>query len=119
MTKNCILMAIIIAVMASFTPVSTFGQATVQTDKLDYSPGETVLITGSGFEPGESIKLQVLHEGVVGDNGTSDSHAPWYVNADENGNISAIWMVPMDEDEFGATLKLTADGNNSLLHAEA
>jgi hypothetical protein len=35
--------------------------ATVTTDQLDYSPGTTVVITGSGWEPGETIVL-VLHE---------------------------------------------------------
>src|SRR5437016_12969402 len=31
--------------------------ATVATDKADYAPGETVVITGSGWEPGERIVL--------------------------------------------------------------
>src|SRR5438552_10589123 len=118
MTRNYLLLSIVaIATMLSISP-SAFAQATVQTDKQDYSPGETVLITGPGFQPGESVKLQVLHDGVAGDNETSDAHAPWYVTADENGNISATWMVPNDEDESGATLKLVADGQSSLLHAE-
>ena len=38
--------------------------ATVVTDKLDYPPGGTAYITGAGFDPGESVSLQVLHKHV-------------------------------------------------------
>ena len=31
------------------------------TDKLDYAPMETALISGSGFDLGETVELQVLH----------------------------------------------------------
>src|SRR5215831_4057676 len=85
----------------------------VITDKEDYSPGQTVLITGFGFQAGESVTLQVLHDGAMGDNETSDAHAPWYTTADENGDIFSTWIVPVDEDEAGALLKLTADGQTS------
>ena len=99
------------------TMVST--EATVQTDLLDYPPGATAYITGSGFTPGEWVTLQVLHVGE-GDDLTSPTgaHAPWDVKADASGNISSEWLVPLDEDELGATLLLTADGQISLLHAE-
>jgi hypothetical protein len=115
-----LLTAIVIALLSSITV--SFAQSaikcTIHTDKEDYAPGEVVLITASGFQSGESVTLQVLHEGITGDNETSDAHVPWYTNADGNGNISSTWMVPVDEDEWGALLKLTADGENSLLHAE-
>ncbi len=95
------------------------GQATIQTDLLDYPPGSTAYITGSGFTPGETVSLQVLHVGE-GDDLTSPtgSHLPWEVVADGNGNISSTWIVPLDEDELGATLLLKADGLTSGLHAE-
>lgn len=35
--------------------------ASVTTDKLDYAPGERVRVTGSGFVPGESIRV-MIHE---------------------------------------------------------
>src|SRR5688500_15852079 len=34
-----------------------FGQATVTTDKDDYHPGDTVKITGTGWLPGEVVRL--------------------------------------------------------------
>src|SRR6185369_9590510 len=87
-----------------------------------YPPGATVNITGSGWIPGERVKLQVTHTLANGDNDTSPAHEAWYVTADENGNITANWTVPTDEDELGATLLLTADGQDPAepaRHAEA
>lgn len=45
--------------------------ATVTTDKLDYSPGSTVRISGRGWTSFETVTLQVLHDGVTGDNASS------------------------------------------------
>ncbi|MFV8394124.1 beta strand repeat-containing protein, partial [Flavobacterium sp. LB2P6] len=39
-----------------FTSVA-LGQATVTTDKDDYAPGEYVIITGTGWTPGETVTL--------------------------------------------------------------
>ncbi|MGN6540529.1 MAG: hypothetical protein ACTHKY_06940, partial [Ginsengibacter sp.] len=92
--------------------------ATIKTDQLDYPPGSTVIITGTGWQPGETVTLQVLHEGETGDNATSGAHAPFTAVADANGNVTSQWIVPLDEDELGATLLLTADGVSSGRHAE-
>ena len=37
------------------------GPATITTDKEDYVPGEYVIITGSGWEPGETVSFQFEH----------------------------------------------------------
>ncbi|RNI36963.1 hypothetical protein EFY79_09410, partial [Hanamia caeni] len=92
--------------------------ATINTDQLDYPPGSTVIITGTGWQPGETVTLQVLHEGETGDNAISGAHAPFTAVADASGNVSSTWVVPLDEDELGATLLLTADGVISGRHAE-
>ncbi|CAN5255421.1 hypothetical protein BH11BAC5_BH11BAC5_20270 [soil metagenome] len=87
------------------------GQATIKTDLLDYPPGSTAIITGTGFQPGETVTLQVLH--VDGDSLGTDSqyHQPFTTIADGSGNISSSWWVPDDGDALGATFKLTANGN--------
>src|SRR5687767_5049251 len=36
--------------------------ATVQTDKPDYQPGDYVIITGSGWTPGESVSLNIVSD---------------------------------------------------------
>lgn len=107
--------------IAAFAGMAMMAQAqTVQTDKGDYQPGEVAYITGSGFLAGETVTLQVLHVGEEGDNTTSPSgaHLPWNVVADPSGNISSSWQVPLDEDEKGATLLLTANGLSSNLYSE-
>ena len=114
------LMPFVGMLLFAFVPASKVGAqtATITTDKPDYMPGETVFIAGSGFASGETVTLQVLHYEVNGDNDTSSAHQPWDVEADASGNVSATWVVPLDQDEFGAILTLTADGKSSGLHAE-
>src|SRR3954464_11672468 len=68
--------------------------ATVTTDRADYQPGETVLITGSGFQADEPVMVQVLHLGEGFDNSTSPAHQPWDVLADFDGSFWTFWVVP-------------------------
>src|SRR6516225_8021311 len=82
---------------------------TVQTDQPDYPPGSTATITGSGFQAGETVQLQVVNLTNPGD--TGPEHDPWTVTADADGNVTTTWYVT--EDELGATLKLTATGLSS------
>src|SRR5436190_6706947 len=118
MKKARFLLMTISVIALTFLSSFAFGQAAVSTDQLDYPPGSTVIITGTGFQAGEIVTLQVLHTLANGDNDTSPAHQPWTVTADSLGNISSTWLVPLDEDELGATLLLTADGQSSGLHAE-
>jgi hypothetical protein len=108
----------------AFVPASKVGAqtATIATDQADYPPGSTVYITGSSFQPNETVTLQVLHFETNGDNDTAAAHQPWTVMADADGNVSATWLVPLDQDELGATLLLTADqvatDTHPAIHAE-
>ena len=96
------------------------GQATptIKTDLLDYPPGSTAIITGTGFQPNETVTLQVLH--VDGDSLGTDPqyHQPFTAIADGDGNVSSTWFVPNDGDALGANFKLTADGQSSGRYAE-
>ncbi|MDE2387899.1 MAG: hypothetical protein KGN35_02265, partial [Betaproteobacteria bacterium] len=99
--------------------------ATVFTDKPDYNPGQTALITADGFLPGSEIKFQVQHitaglDGVFGENpltginddqlsnknDTGSGHTPWTAtDGDEvsdldksvNGSILTSWYVNPDD----------------------
>jgi hypothetical protein len=103
----------------TLTSVTAFSQtATIATDQLDYAPGYTVVITGTGFQPSEIVTIQVVHYDGNGDN-TSPAHQPDTTLANADGNVNKIWLVPPDQDESGATLLLTADGQTSGLHAQA
>ena len=87
--------------------------AKVELDKLDYAPGETVNIIGTGWHSNETVKLQVIHwpDEVV--HTEMEVHDPWYVTADLDGNFNSTWLVT--ENELGAELLLTASGQTSGL----
>lgn len=83
--------------------------ATVVTDKLDYSPGQNALITGSGFAPNEQVRVQVLH--TDGTPNTASEHEPWIVRADNSGAFHTSY--PVGQDDLNTTLRLTAVGLGS------
>src|SRR5437764_1182131 len=72
----------------SSTPPNTlqsgelYGFATIKTDKADYPPGTTVNITGSGWQPNETVALTLVESPLI------DTHGPYPVQADASGNIS-------------------------------
>lgn len=72
-----------------------YGFATVKTDKDDYAPGETVTITGNGWEAGEQVTL-LLQEDV---NPPFHDDRTLAAVADASGNIlnneySPTWGPP-------------------------
>jgi hypothetical protein len=80
-----------------------YGFATVKTDKDDYAPGEFVTITGTGWQPGETVQL-VLHEV-----GTGAPDTPLNAVADESGNFVNDFWAP-NESHLGVRFYLTATG---------
>src|ERR687898_1261595 len=74
---------------------------TIQSDKADYSPGELVTLTGSGWQAGEKVNIFV----------NDDAGQTWSrnvdVNADASGNISDSFNLP---DWFVATYSVKATG---------
>ena len=80
--------------------------ATVTTDKTDYQPRETVIITGSGWQPGETVDLNVHR-----DNG-NPLDSEYTAVADANGDIRNEEMVVRKTD-LGVTFLLTATGRTS------
>ena len=97
-------------VLASSVLVSS-SQATVTTDKFDYPPGNTVTITGAGWQPGESV-VMVLHE-------EPETHPDVVVasNADNDGTFANTDFAPATSD-VGRTFTLTAAGTTSLKFAQ-
>lgn len=85
--------------------ISSEGAAgpTMATDRLDYAPGDTVLITGAGWQPNESISLML----------TRDSAAPdttsWNVVADTLGGFLDRTYEVKDTD-LGRSFQLIATG---------
>ncbi len=93
---------------------SALAAASVTTDKADYPPGATVQITGTGFQPGEIVELQVLN--LTDPTDIGPEHDPWEVTADSAGDFQTTWEVTADE--LGATLQLTARGQSSARTAQ-
>ena len=84
--------------------------ATVRTDKADYVPGDTVMIAGTGWQPGETVSLE-LHE-------VPQTHADLILTAiaDDNGEIFNSEFQPEAHDA-GVRFYLTARGAVSQAQA--
>src|SRR5690348_5634423 len=69
---------------AALASAETYGFATVKTDAADYPPGTVVNISGSGWQPNETVQLNLV------ENPDLDGDSPIIINAtaDANGNIS-------------------------------
>lgn len=102
--------------------------ATVTTDKPDYRPDETAVITAAGFQVGETVQFQVLHTDGrpnTDDAGNYlDAHAPWAVTDGGDGDLdglangSVLTSWAMDEDAGNSAFSLTAAGLSSGERAE-
>jgi hypothetical protein len=80
------------------------GVPTITSDKDDYAPGELVTLTGSNWQAGESVHIN------VDDDQTKKWSRDVDVTANANGEISDQFNLP---DVFVATYKVTATGAES------
>lgn len=87
--------------------------ATVRTDKLDYQPGETAVISGTGFNANEVVTLLVEHSNG---NNFGNGHLPFEATAGADGSLTANWYVDPDDSE-SSIFRLTATGRASGLTA--
>src|SRR2546422_5712540 len=100
------LVALIVGFLAAFALRAS--AATVATDKADYAPGENVVITGSGWEPGETVNLVLYEDPAL------DPPLQLTAVADANGDfMNADFIV--DVFDIGVTFTLTATGDPSGL----
>src|SRR5215208_6299329 len=76
----------------------------ISSDQGDYPPGATVTLTGSNWQPGESVHINVNDE--AGKTWSRDVD----VTADESGNVTDQFQLP---NWFVATYKVTATGARS------
>ncbi|KAA5548760.1 T9SS type A sorting domain-containing protein [Adhaeribacter rhizoryzae] len=94
-----------------FLTAGAFAQ-TVTTDKLDYQPGDIVKVTGTGWQPGETVQLHFDETPAVCANGHNR-----YAVADANGNIyNDQYLIEIRH--LGVSFVLTATGQTSLLTAQ-
>src|SRR4029077_7546559 len=88
-----------------------YGFATVKTDKADYAPGTVVTITGSGWQPGETVTITMVESPFF------DSHGPFTTVADSSGNIFNNQFSP-DEHDIDIHFFMTAVGSVSGIQAQ-
>src|SRR3989304_10177746 len=58
--------------------------ATVVTDQADYAAGDMAIITGSGWQPGETVTLEIARDPAISPDSPPDTV---YAVADDAGNI--------------------------------
>jgi hypothetical protein len=87
-------------------------EAIVQTDRSVYAPGELIIVTGSGWDPGETVTL-LLQGGP-----TSHTDRKVSVVADAFGNIFDN-QLRQEGPDGGVTFFLTATGKSSGLSTQA
>lgn len=88
-----------------------YGFATVKTDANDYAPGTTVTITGTGWQPGETVTLSLV------ESPNFDTHPVMTEVADASGNFVNTDFSP-DAHDLNVRFFLTAVGSNSGLQAQ-
>jgi hypothetical protein len=87
-------------------PAGNRGAAVVLTDKDDYAPGTTVVMTGFGFAAGETVTLTLTEDPEV------HTVRSFTVTADENGDFEFTGFAP-EEHDIGVRFVLTAKGEAS------
>jgi len=93
---------------SSQTSAELYSFATVKTDQSDYAPGTTVNITGTGWQPGETVTLTLVESPLI------DTHPTLTAVADSNGNIFNNQFSP-DSHDVNVRFYLTVTG----LHSQA
>jgi len=109
--KRAPVFAAVLLLAFTLQGIATAQSATVVTDQADYSPGQIVTITGSGWQPGETVTLQFVESPLI------DTHPNLTVVADVNGNIFNNQFSP-DSHDVNITFTLTATGSASGLQAQ-
>src|SRR2546422_121737 len=80
------------------------GQATLRTDRADYSPGQTVVFSGTSFVAGENVQIvvnynqlqpQITGIGFDGQAIQTATPAPSMLNAtaDNSGNFISLYIA--------------------------
>jgi hypothetical protein len=102
---------LLLAFGGTSTSTELYGFPTVKTDQADYPPGTPVTITGSGWQPGETVTLTLVESPDL------DTHPVLAAVADANGNIANADFAP-DMHDLDVRFYLTAVGSVSGRQAQ-
>ena len=83
------------------------GQSvSLTTNKSNYTPGETVIITGKGWKHLDSVQITLTHIDPLPN--PLHTHNPWFVIPAGSGAIHSEWLVT--DPESGTAIELRAIG---------
>src|SRR5439155_6194939 len=109
--KRALLFVLGLLLALALNGTATAQSATVMTDQVDYAPWTLVTITGSGWQPGETVTLNFVESPLV------HVHPDLFATADANGNIFNNQFSP-DSHDADISFTLTATGGTSGLQAQ-
>ena len=94
-TPSFLLIAITAVALATLAPSDTaFAAPTVTTDKPDYVPTETVIVTGSGYNPGDQLDIVIIRpDGRIIKGDGSNTQGWDTVTANGNGNFTYNYIL--------------------------
>ena len=104
---NVLLLPLLFLLLMAMSIDGRAQTVTVTTDKDDYSPGETVIITGTGWQPGETVNIVITHQIFT-------THPLEYLTevADVNGEfVNSDYYI--DFTDLGESFLLDAFGTSS------
>jgi hypothetical protein len=107
-TTRSMLMLLLLGIFLLATAVVQAQNVTVATDRDDYWPGSWVHITGTGWQPGETVQIEIRHLVF-----TLHQTDVFSLTAQSDGTIdnnaeSKLYFI--DEDELGESFLLIATG---------
>jgi hypothetical protein len=102
----------ILFLLAAAFPRSASAQGLITTDKPDYSPGQYVIVTGTAWQPGETVRLIFEEYPVIHPADTL------MVNADASGNFTDQNYL-IEPHDLGQSFTLTATGLTSGMISKA
>jgi len=108
---GALFVAALFAAVGGVAGAKSMRFASVTTDQPDYYPGDTVVITGQGWQSGETVDLHI-------ETSCHCDHDAWQGRsiADDAGGFENRDFV-VQEEHLGVTFTLTATGENSGLVA--
>ena len=102
---------LLVAGGSNLSSAELYGFATIRTNAGDYAPGTPVIMTGSGWKPGEKVTIYLHEDPQV------EANPVLTTTVDANGNINDSAYAPNIKD-LGIRYYMTAVGSASGLQAQ-
>src|SRR6266571_3238025 len=98
-------------VVLATLPAGNTSTAAIATDKHDYAPGDSVIMTGHGWTPGDTVTIELVEDPLI------DTHPALTAVADTSGNWTNRQFSP-DEHDLSVRFVVTATGGTSGMRAQ-